>query len=103
MTKLPQASPEIKRTRAHKPKVRTGCVTCKIRRVKCDETKPSCLKCTRSGRKCDGYVPLKTWVFEVRSRDDSSSAPSLTSSPSSDYADPMESRALMYFRERTVP
>jgi hypothetical protein len=103
MTQQAGASPEIKRTRAHKPKVRTGCVTCKIRRVKCDETKPSCLKCTKSGRKCDGYVPLKTWVFEVRSRDDSSSSPSLTSSPSSDYAGPMESRALMYFRERTVP
>ena len=94
---------EIKRTRAHKPKVRTGCVTCKIRRVKCDETKPECLKCMKSGRKCDGYVPLKTWVFEVRARDGTSSSPSLISSPREDYSDAVDSRALLYFRERTIP
>ncbi|CAG5180958.1 uncharacterized protein ALTATR162_LOCUS9522 [Alternaria atra] len=38
-------------------KVRTGCSVCKIRRVKCDETKPSCLKCTSTGRTCEGYAP----------------------------------------------
>src|SRR5256885_1456040 len=98
-----QLAPEIKRTRAHKPKVCTGCVTCKIRRVKCDENKPACLKCIKSGRKSDGYVPLKTWIFEVRTRDDTSSLPSLISSPSADYSDPVERRALLFFRERTAP
>ncbi|KIW32039.1 uncharacterized protein PV07_03616 [Cladophialophora immunda] len=44
-----------RRKRASKPKVRTGCKTCKIRRIKCDETKPSCKRCTSTGRKCDGY------------------------------------------------
>ncbi|OTB11648.1 hypothetical protein K445DRAFT_370090 [Daldinia sp. EC12] len=44
----------IKRKRASKPKVRTGCITW-IRRVKCDETKPACTRCTSTGRKCDGY------------------------------------------------
>ncbi|CAG9984331.1 unnamed protein product [Clonostachys byssicola] len=40
-------------------KVRTGCLTCKIRKVKCDENKPNCLRCTKTGRKCDGYqTPL---------------------------------------------
>jgi hypothetical protein len=28
----------------------------RIRRVKCDETKPDCLRCIRTGRKCDGYA-----------------------------------------------
>ena len=36
-------------------KVKTGCTTCKIRRVKCDENRPSCTRCISSGRKCDGY------------------------------------------------
>ncbi|GKZ28226.1 hypothetical protein AbraIFM66950_000038 [Aspergillus brasiliensis] len=27
-----------------------------IRRVKCDEARPSCLRCTSTGRKCDGYT-----------------------------------------------
>ncbi|KAI0835935.1 hypothetical protein F5Y06DRAFT_288765 [Hypoxylon sp. FL0890] len=40
------------------PKVRTGCAVCKIRRVKCDETKPFCLRCTSTGRKCEGYPPV---------------------------------------------
>lgn len=37
--------------------VRTGCITCKIRRVKCDEGKPFCKRCTNTGRVCDGYAP----------------------------------------------
>ncbi|KAK4936898.1 hypothetical protein LTR10_022355 [Elasticomyces elasticus] len=44
-----------KRTRKTHNKVRTGCLTCKIRRKKCDEEKPSCRRCTSTGRKCDGY------------------------------------------------
>src|SRR6266536_6710913 len=30
----------------------------RIRRVKCDETKPRCNRCTSTGRKCDGYKPF---------------------------------------------
>ncbi|KEF53083.1 uncharacterized protein A1O9_10991 [Exophiala aquamarina CBS 119918] len=36
-------------------KVRTGCRTCKIRKIKCDEFHPACLKCRSTGRNCDGY------------------------------------------------
>ncbi|KAJ9263501.1 transcriptional regulator family: Fungal Specific TF [Paecilomyces variotii] len=32
---------------------RLGCKTCKIRRVKCGEEKPNCLRCTSTGRKCE--------------------------------------------------
>ncbi|KAL8816965.1 MAG: hypothetical protein Q9223_004114 [Gallowayella weberi] len=35
--------------------VRTGCLTCKARHVKCDEEKPECSKCKSTGRRCDGY------------------------------------------------
>ncbi|KAJ5353582.1 hypothetical protein N7541_006146 [Penicillium brevicompactum] len=35
------------------PRSKLGCKTCKIRRVKCGEEKPSCLRCTSTGRKCD--------------------------------------------------
>ncbi|OQE20606.1 hypothetical protein PENSTE_c013G07982 [Penicillium steckii] len=41
--------------RAGRPKSKKGCITCKIRHVKCGEEKPECKQCTRSGRKCDGY------------------------------------------------
>ncbi|KAK4459167.1 hypothetical protein QBC42DRAFT_299643 [Cladorrhinum samala] len=36
-------------------KVKTGCITCKVRKVKCDEAKPHCNRCTSTGRRCDGY------------------------------------------------
>ncbi|KAH8646135.1 hypothetical protein BX600DRAFT_503788 [Xylariales sp. PMI_506] len=36
-------------------KVKTGCATCRIRKVKCDENKPSCQRCVSTGRTCDGY------------------------------------------------
>ncbi|KAF1811793.1 hypothetical protein P152DRAFT_51606 [Eremomyces bilateralis CBS 781.70] len=38
-------------------KTRTGCVTCKRRRIKCDETKPCCLNCTKMGLDC-AYQPV---------------------------------------------
>ncbi|KAM3476520.1 hypothetical protein MY8738_006891 [Beauveria namnaoensis] len=47
------------RRRAKAPKVRTGCRTCNlVRRVKCDEDRPACQRCTSTGRTCDGYGPV---------------------------------------------
>ncbi|KAH8894335.1 hypothetical protein GQ53DRAFT_821418 [Thozetella sp. PMI_491] len=34
----------------------TGCVTCKKRKIKCDESKPFCNRCTSSARQCGGYT-----------------------------------------------
>ncbi|KAI3551143.1 hypothetical protein CSPX01_01060 [Colletotrichum filicis] len=48
--------PRVKRSCAGK--VRSGCITCKRRHIKCDETRPFCLKCTKSPRGpgvCEGY------------------------------------------------
>ncbi|KAF7934807.1 uncharacterized protein EAE98_002852 [Botrytis deweyae] len=47
--------PILQRKRRSGPKVKTGCGTCKTRRIKCDEAKPSCQRCSTTGRKCDGY------------------------------------------------
>ncbi|KAG4440086.1 hypothetical protein IFR05_004429 [Cadophora sp. M221] len=50
------------RVRRSAPKVRTGCGTCRLRRVKCDEGKPSCNRCVKFGVDCDGYrPPPKPW------------------------------------------
>ncbi|KAF8858795.1 hypothetical protein BDZ45DRAFT_743006 [Acephala macrosclerotiorum] len=46
-----------KRTRSSGSRSRGGCHTCKIRRVKCDERRPGCLRCEKFGRGCDGYEP----------------------------------------------
>ncbi|KAF2267799.1 hypothetical protein CC78DRAFT_530575 [Lojkania enalia] len=37
------------------PKVKSGCRTCKIRKLKCDESRPACHRCISSGHTCDGY------------------------------------------------
>ncbi|OOQ87680.1 C6 finger domain protein [Penicillium brasilianum] len=34
-------------------KSRSGCKTCKIRRVKCGEEKPTCHRCSSTGRRCE--------------------------------------------------
>ncbi|KAI9035597.1 Zn(II)2Cys6 transcription factor domain-containing protein [Aspergillus affinis] len=60
-----------RKPRRFAPKSRLGCKTCKIRRVKCDLSRPSCLKCRSTGRTCDGYgeMPLafKTEKTEIES------------------------------------
>lgn len=55
VSNFPEA--EHRRTRKTHKKARTGCLTCKIRHKKCDETKPACNRCTSTGRRCDGYGP----------------------------------------------
>ncbi|KAH7109522.1 hypothetical protein EDB81DRAFT_704630 [Dactylonectria macrodidyma] len=38
-----------------------GCNTCRKRRVKCDETKPTCVRCTKAGFECLGYERARLW------------------------------------------
>ncbi|PVH84838.1 hypothetical protein DL98DRAFT_651555 [Cadophora sp. DSE1049] len=47
--------PEKRVRRAGRPKVKAGCVNCKSRRVRCDETRPECQKCVNTGRMCGGF------------------------------------------------
>ncbi|KAF2762525.1 hypothetical protein EJ05DRAFT_495405 [Pseudovirgaria hyperparasitica] len=47
--------PNPPRQKQFKHRSKTGCRTCRTRRIKCDETKPSCKKCVSTGRQCDGY------------------------------------------------
>ncbi|TLS27880.1 hypothetical protein PpBr36_01599 [Pyricularia pennisetigena] len=46
-----------RRMRQSKPKTKTGCKNCKLRRIKCDEKRPACTQCTRSKKICTGYPP----------------------------------------------
>ncbi|KAH6685421.1 hypothetical protein F5X68DRAFT_20276 [Plectosphaerella plurivora] len=52
-------SSKPKLSRASNPKVRTGCITCKKRRVKCDECRPHCKNCLRMTGFCEGYAELR--------------------------------------------
>ncbi|CEO58610.1 Putative C6 zinc finger domain-containing protein [Penicillium brasilianum] len=79
------------RKRTFKPKVRTGCITCKTRRVKCDEGKPACSRCLRTGRTCDGYESSKPLVAIPRAL---APAPAVES--------PLEARALELFFHKSA-
>ncbi|KAJ1323085.1 fungal specific transcription factor domain-containing protein [Microdochium nivale] len=54
-------------------KTRSGCRVCKRKRLKCDETAPSCLNCVRRGIDCPGYQKVLRWStkheFTKTSRD----------------------------------
>lgn len=53
--------PDQKR-RVTKSKTFTGCWTCRNLKVKCDCTRPQCLRCSNSGKVCKGYDVSLTWV-----------------------------------------
>ncbi|TGZ77554.1 hypothetical protein EX30DRAFT_199319 [Ascodesmis nigricans] len=41
-----------------KRRTKTGCLTCRKRRIKCDEGHPTCHNCAKSKRECLGYDPI---------------------------------------------
>ncbi|KAI1416331.1 trimeric LpxA-like protein [Hypoxylon sp. FL1857] len=49
-----QSDPK-KRKRNFSNRTKTGCLTCRKRKKKCDETKPQCTNCVRGGFVCHGY------------------------------------------------
>ncbi|KAK1836841.1 hypothetical protein QBC39DRAFT_295935 [Podospora conica] len=85
-------------TRASVPKVRSGCITCKKRHVKCDEAKPACKRCLKSLNSCEGYASLSpnrsSWKNNSRAKSPASSqadtdrSPSATPSQGSEYPSP---------------
>ncbi|ESZ93261.1 hypothetical protein SBOR_6361 [Sclerotinia borealis F-4128] len=58
-----------RKRRVHK-KSRKGCRNCKLRRVKCDETRPNCLKCKDYGYACsyDSKTPDLESVYSATSK-----------------------------------
>ncbi|KAJ5666801.1 hypothetical protein N7462_011210 [Penicillium macrosclerotiorum] len=42
--------------RVPKKRTKTGCLTCRKRRIKCGEEKPICSNCVKSKRICEGYA-----------------------------------------------
>ncbi|RSL92120.1 hypothetical protein CEP52_014000 [Fusarium oligoseptatum] len=49
-------------------RTRTGCITCRERRKKCDEKKPACSTCSRLGKRCEKYKAgfnFKNVTFET--------------------------------------
>jgi hypothetical protein len=43
------------------PWMKTGCITCRQRKKKCDEAKPHCNNCKRGNLQCGGYREKVPW------------------------------------------
>ncbi|KAJ6112600.1 Maltose/galactoside acetyltransferase [Penicillium capsulatum] len=50
-----------KRKRVFSNRTKTGCMTCRRRKKKCDEQHPACNNCIRGGFLCEGYTSRSTW------------------------------------------
>lgn len=57
--------PRQSRQKKYAPKVRTGCLTCRNRRVKCDENKPTCHRCLKGGLHCQGSLYQDSVVVDA--------------------------------------
>ena len=88
-----------------------------VRRIKCDEAKPNCHRCTSTGRKCDGYESpdqpasrsssatpnLEIAVSVVPTRQKVPISRLLKGPVLTVDGDEQEKRTFHFFRERTVP
>ncbi|EAW09536.1 Zn(II)2Cys6 transcription factor [Aspergillus clavatus NRRL 1] len=77
---LPVPGGQIKIT---KGRSKTGCITCRRRKKKCDETKPSCLNCQKNAVVCEGYPPKEIWKSGKQKMEDARSKAILAAVPRS--------------------
>ncbi|KAL9600333.1 MAG: hypothetical protein Q9219_003283 [cf. Caloplaca sp. 3 TL-2023] len=47
-------------------RTKTGCLTCRRRRIKCGEERPTCNNCVKSKRNCEGYTPRVIFKDPIR-------------------------------------
>ncbi|RPB28369.1 trimeric LpxA-like protein [Terfezia boudieri ATCC MYA-4762] len=60
--RMVEGSPQTtKRKRQFANRTKTGCITCRRRKKKCDEGKPECTNCKRGGFVCEGYTNKISW------------------------------------------
>ncbi|KAK4189562.1 transcriptional regulatory protein moc3 [Podospora australis] len=79
----------------------------RIRKVKCDEAKPFCMRCTKTGRRCDGYLDAKT-MSQRRRRSGAltstdAGVPQAPLAMLYDWATADERRAFHFFQHVTAP
>ncbi|PWY96043.1 hypothetical protein BO94DRAFT_507503 [Aspergillus sclerotioniger CBS 115572] len=89
-----------KRQKAFTKRSRTGCRTCRHRRVKCDETPGQCTNCTSTKRQCEGYDTVHV-QWSPNDRSGSFRLPQLTTGVSSLTS--AERQGILYFQHSTIP
>ena len=77
----------------------------RIRKIKCDETRPSCHRCLSTGRRCDGPRPTTIIVFQPDKSH--SQRPAITRTSQIDFEHsfdrPEELRAFAFYLKKVAP
>lgn len=74
-------------------------VASSIRRVRCDRTRPSCQRCSSTGRVCDGYIDTAA----RHSSHPAAEEAALRNLPGFLAIEPEDRRSLHYFQQSTAP
>uniref|UniRef100_A0A0W0F0H2 Zn(2)-C6 fungal-type domain-containing protein n=1 Tax=Moniliophthora roreri TaxID=221103 RepID=A0A0W0F0H2_MONRR len=75
---------------------KTGCLTCRVKKIKCDETKPNCMRCTHGQRDCTWPEGVPARKKSTSRKDSTDGRPSTANSSVSDGSTPPT-------RDRTPP
>jgi hypothetical protein len=54
-------TPLVASNKVTKGRSKTGCLTCRKRKKKCDEAKPRCMNCEKNSVFCEGYPEKQIW------------------------------------------
>ncbi|KAG5939326.1 hypothetical protein E4U53_007842 [Claviceps sorghi] len=55
------ATAAVPTSKITKGRSKTGCITCRKRKKKCDEAKPRCMNCEKNAVLCEGYHEKQIW------------------------------------------
>lgn len=82
---------------------KTGCLTCRTRRVKCDERKPYCERCETANVECAGYAEKRRLKIRYSGQSSTTTAEIQDGSASSQATSPVHQYVQLSAREDRLP